>query len=232
MSKASVDVFLHIPKCGGSTIRKVMLKYFKSDEIVRVYGEGKTDSYFSGSRFVDEFDGYYAQQTVKAVCGHITYDRFCKVMNGDVADFNFFTFLRDPIDRAISNINYMKVTESHRSHLKGLSIDAKSLYEVLSREKAQNYQYNYLGGVNGFSVEEIASRVQLNDLKNYKNALFAKGYLKDGEDVEITNVTAPKLKNKKVNEIQLVSRSDLTKVQLDSLIKLNEKDYALIDMAG
>jgi hypothetical protein len=57
--------FLHIPKCGGSKIRKVMLKYFKLDEIVRVYGEGKTDSYSSGSRFVDEFADYYARKTVK-----------------------------------------------------------------------------------------------------------------------------------------------------------------------
>lgn len=107
-----VDVFLHIPKCGGSTIRSAIMNKYSGKNVVRVYGDREKGYNFSVSNFQSGFLSLKSNVEIKAVCGHIKYQVFHDYFAEEIDSLRFFSFLRDPIERGISNINYMKANDS------------------------------------------------------------------------------------------------------------------------
>jgi len=103
-----VDVFLHVPKASGTTIRTI---------ISREYGTAATVYYEPENKDIEHRaapEAYLrtrlAQGDVRLITGHLRYgihDLLCQPCR-------YFSMLRDPIDRALSDYFYAFVYPLHR----------------------------------------------------------------------------------------------------------------------
>jgi hypothetical protein len=89
-------VFLHIPKTAGCTLNAIIERQYSSEQIF---------SFYSGEAF-DEFQNLSQdrREKIKMFRGHIAFESHEHVL-GDFDPYpdNYFTFLRDPVDRVISH---------------------------------------------------------------------------------------------------------------------------------
>jgi hypothetical protein len=223
------DIFLHIPKCGGSTIRDVMLSKFSRDRIIRIYSDNEKINSYSATSFLNKFSAGLPAD-IDAICGHINYEQITEVVS--LKDFRGFSLIRDPIERAISNINYMKLSLKHNGHRMATSVTKDNLFEHISKLRLVNYQFKFLGGSNVRNIDAISDEIKLYKVDSYKVALQDMGYIMGGDVVTIRNVTKDLLKQPAILEdAQLLSISDLCKEEIEELRRLNYLDYKLLSAA-
>jgi Sulfotransferase family len=82
--------FYHLPKCGGTTVHSMIAQKFHEKEIYHILDH---------QQFIMNFDQF---ENVKFFAGHIEF----YYGNIVVPEARRFTFLRDPIDRLVSQYNY------------------------------------------------------------------------------------------------------------------------------
>ncbi|TCS41945.1 sulfotransferase family 2 domain-containing protein [Reinekea marinisedimentorum] len=213
-------VFLHIPKCGGSTIRdKIINNYKGSGRVIKLYNDNPEKDYYTVETFKDNFrDGI--PNDVSAIIGHISYDELAVVI--DINEWNAFSVVRDPLDRAISNLNYMRINPNHRGYSMAARVTKSSLFEYL-RGTSKMFQYEFLG--------RGAENVKLYKLENYKKALFDLEIISSlNEDVEIKNITEVK-KIKNGSDLELLSLGDMSSDEVQELKLLYSVDYDLYESA-
>lgn len=149
--------FLHIPKCGGTSIRKALEScYSKSDfkpsNIIRLnasaslnVSQNLTSQNLSIFQIREILLLYYMFSGCKLISGHfpfsqVAYDNFFN-------EYNFLTILRNPVDRFISEYFFNRYTKkSHRKDTASMSIEK---YLDSDYGKLQGTQYvRFLTGTN------------------------------------------------------------------------------------
>jgi len=220
-----MDIFIHIPKCGGSTIRDAMISHYGTESVVKVYGGSWSPNYFSKEGFIRALhDGFDAQ--VKALCGHFSLSDLDDYVD---ANARMFTAVRDPIEREISNINYLKVSPGHRRHQYGMGINETNLFDRL-RNKRSNIQSDVLSFDGSESrLKELHDRIQIFRVENISELLISLGYLKSEDGLEIKNVTKERLGGLRENDLVRVEM--LSKDQVSSLRDVFSRDYLLYESA-
>ncbi len=96
-------IFLHIPKAGGTTLQTIIERNYAPGEVHRYQGP-------------QDFKKYSDRQKrgFKVVSGHFYYG-----LHKDIPQpTTYFTMLRDPIERVISNYFYVLRTPEHHLHAK------------------------------------------------------------------------------------------------------------------
>jgi hypothetical protein len=111
--------FLHIPKCGGTTVFSVLAAIYGQQNTLNV---GHELNPFFSSLSIDQRRAYHA------IGGHgtlIFYDR----MLGGLSEYYKITTLRDPIDRLLSEFNYAYSTPDNPGHsyVRSVGFDAVAL---------------------------------------------------------------------------------------------------------
>lgn len=94
-----IDVFIHVPKAAGSSIRSLIEANYPEDRSLPVYrpqGVGMSEA-LEPERTRKLKDCQVVYGHIPTVVHHFT-DRPC----------NYFTFLRDPVERAISEYKFIK----------------------------------------------------------------------------------------------------------------------------
>ena len=129
-------IYLHIPKCGGSSLHHTLAHRFGNN-----YTRLKATERGRGGWNVNAFNEYVKRYKKDKFGGHIRYE-----IIKDRTDYNLFTFIRHPVERMISHYYYFS-KHSGLGFWNGIHHNVKgdiSLLEFAEQEK--NYQYRYLGG--------------------------------------------------------------------------------------
>lgn len=98
-------IFIHIPKCAGTTLRENILLNYSSKEVLCIYKKYHQD--FSDSKKVENFISNLSEKRrkqIKVIIGHIVHYGIHKLFLDRVPQY--VTFLRNPFDRIFSFYNY------------------------------------------------------------------------------------------------------------------------------
>jgi len=140
-------IFVHIPKTAGSTLRTLMTANYAPNEILHLYGDPK-EILATAAAHIGKTTSY------RLIQGHTPYGthRFLGLPNA-----RYLTFLRDPIDRFLSDIAHTLRHSDHTFHTTlaapGLSRD-QIISKALDINHYRNTMTQYVSG--SFSTEVIS----------------------------------------------------------------------------
>lgn len=147
----SMPIFIHIPKTAGSTLRTVITVNYEPDEVLSLYGDPK-EILATAATNIGQMQG------VRLVQGHTPYGthRFLGIRNP-----RYFTFLREPIARFLSDVSH---AVRHVSHLFHPALAETGLTDDERISKALDiayYRNNMTHYMSGAFVTETISMMQL-----------------------------------------------------------------------
>jgi len=150
--------FPHIPKCGGTTVKKLFYAAVGRDHCIKIW-----DHRFDSNFEADEFAGLGSEVFClkEAIVGHLSFrkmlaNKYAKELY--VQDkLKVVTVVRSPINRIISLLNYINANEKHPSHDRIKEIDP---FQFVLNQPA-NVQYNFLQVHGTESVESICNRISV-----------------------------------------------------------------------
>lgn len=142
--------FLHIPKTAGTTLNTILNQHFPPESILDVYTD--TEKQRLKETTYEELAGY------RLIRGHVFIANFADILDGPVP-MRVFTFLRDPVDRVISEYHFLKAWP--KSHLyRFLNENEVSLSEYVASDhprlavRGRDIMVNSLSGVGIDCMEE------------------------------------------------------------------------------
>lgn len=143
-------VSLHIPKTAGTSFRQVLQSVY-GDQLCKV--DIRNDQLFINNKL---FVGDKLPSATNVIHGHFYYQQLSKAI-ALPADIRVVTWLRDPVERVISNYYYLsrRLAEELQEEQKGLNIRMKmqrSLLEFAASPFARNRMSKFLAGV---TLEEL-----------------------------------------------------------------------------
>jgi|SRR5690554_954757 len=212
-------VFLHIPKCGGSTVRDEIIKVFDKNRVIKVYGFDAPNRYMTKESFINEME--FGAGSFDAATGHFSLSD----IKPFIRDLNLhvYTLIRDPIDREISDINYMKAKVNHRGHPWARQVNSQNLYNKLKGKPSGQAKILNIQSENDVcTLKEMVSSYKL---ESYKKMLLDFGCLeREEQEIQIKNITKDKTLTL---EDSFVCRSMLTYAQILTLKEHFHLDYLL-----
>lgn len=172
-------IFLHIPKTGGRTFYNILVRQYKSSEILNLEKLNKEistsgDSYFSlalQKKAVEKLIKMPEEEKRKIKCvtqGHLGYglDIFFP------QKIKYIAFLRNPLDRAISSYYYMLSRPNHPAYYKIRKMSLEDYLWNFSEEEA-NSQVRMIVGEKGKIKRDPLSKKDLDLAKRRLKNHFA-----------------------------------------------------------
>ncbi|MBC3764920.1 sulfotransferase family 2 domain-containing protein [Neptunicella marina] len=195
----SVSLFVHIPKTAGTSLREALVEVYGEKNFVSDYGpQEKITNQLVLNNYYNQKDMYqFIDAGVEAIYGHFSVSRYLNLSNC----LNLITFVRNPLERIVSEYK----------HVRRYSGFEGSFDEFISMPRMVNSQSQFLNGVPWSAIGFVG---------------VAEHYEKSIELLE-SRLNKGKLRHKKVNT---ASKRDLfvpTESDVQSVIKLNQKDIEL-----
>lgn len=140
-------IFIHIPKTAGSTLRTLITQNYEEHQVLSLYGDPK-EILVAAAENIGKTEQYQLIQ------GHTPYGthRFLGIRNP-----RYFTFLRDPIARFLSDIAHAVRRENHNFHhvlsASGLS-ESERISKALDIRYYCNNMSHFVSGA--FTTEDIS----------------------------------------------------------------------------
>ncbi len=219
-------VFLHVPKTAGSSLSHELARLREPYiNIHRRYFHGEAVSF---SRVEDELGAAIDRgkiDTARSCSGHFTW-AMAASLRWARPDARFFTFLRDPVARVISDYRYSR-TPSHPTHREMIA-KFPSIESYLKAPETQNKMSRFL------LPDEAVSPVEIDAFVSRHYAFI--GLLEDyamsfnilarmlGED-------AMPSEHKRVTEDTEDNIVDITPELREQVAQVNQRDVALHDIA-
>lgn len=140
-------IFVHIPKCGGSSVESVLWPGERTEaDLWMGFTSKYGNQYQSGG-----LQHLFAINIAKAV-GEVIYERYYK-----------FSFIRNPWDRVVSQYSYMKERDDLREYI-GMSekCSFKKYLDLIARKEHVQWapQYKFVTDENGELIVDFIGRLE------------------------------------------------------------------------
>ena len=153
-----LHVFMHIPKCGGLTVRQYYEKVFENNLTIQANHYPAAD--FPKLKNALEYD---------AIVGHLPLFRMIEnetlveAIRSDQVRVTIHSIIRDPIDRIISELNFKRRNPRHPQHKEMQCVDAYSYVKNFQ----PNYQSRFLSVSDQTdTADQIGLRVNLVNIQD------------------------------------------------------------------
>lgn len=153
-------VFLHIPKTGGSTLRKIIDRQYSANNTLRCYYQKQG---ISLRQALEEMNHLPKEQTagVKIILGHIGYGihRYLQW------PCDYFTILREPIERFLSGYDHIHRDSSHKFQTQ---VQKMTLKEFISSEelKAEAVRINAVNALDNLQTRLLSGSMVNTELES------------------------------------------------------------------
>lgn len=127
MSNKKIAIYIHIPKTGGSTLQGIINRQYKKHEIFNVRNDRETKNYIELST--------QQKKQIKILKGHMAFGHHKSFPAPE--NVSYFTMLRDPVKRVISNYYFILERPNHRLY-KELASNNYSLADYVTSGVALN----------------------------------------------------------------------------------------------
>jgi hypothetical protein len=164
-AQKSLVIFLHIPKCAGTTlVEEVLRRRFPPERLLIHYNAG-TGELLERLRTMNERE----KRLLECIAGHFAFG----IHELLPQPCTYITLLRNPVERVISHFEYVKRQKSHYLHALA-SAEGTSLLDYVSslqNTEVKNGQAQLLAGIgwgvhSGKTEKEILDRAKKN-LENH-----------------------------------------------------------------
>lgn len=173
-------IFTHIPKCGGSSIRESVRSKL-GDRLLAAYSKEEKE--------VVRRSPLEALRGKSALFGHFEFP----VLNRFLDAASYFTVIRDPVDRFISDLSYHRWNQNAAQHtlIKPLS-DRAALTVLLSGPRGSNVLTNYFGRPGNVTAAfQVACQhyKHIGHVENIRETFswLAKNGYSDGEEMKVND---------------------------------------------
>ena len=232
-NKVENVIFLHMPKAGGTTLRHIFYdqyKYLNENEIYTINRTKETSLFHN----IDKNE----KQKIKLLIGHMPFGLHNNLNN----NFNYITFLRNPIERVISAYFYNKENESS-DVFEQINSKNFSLYDYLLNNIepwSMNAMTKHLYGCNEQQFKENCTDIRnagiysvINRLKKFKCKLNLYDPWADKLEIKKIYNTYPisKLyKNEYDSVIIAVAHEKFKDLGIKFISSLCKKNYFIYDL--
>jgi hypothetical protein len=136
-SDPPIVIFLHLPKACGTTLTKLLRRWFTPGEVFAADRRNPAEL-----RSALEARAAQTSPPLRLIVGHAAFGLH-EVLDRPA---QYITVLREPVERLLSNYRYVQRTREHRLHAE-VSSGALTLKEFAAR--FSDLQTRYLGGATG-----------------------------------------------------------------------------------
>ena len=211
--------FPHIPKAGGTTLKQILYHTFGENNCLKVWNG------FASDVDVDDFHQFTHLEQYSAILGHLPVKAFLENVTANNLLKNkkikIITAVRDPLERLVSQYNYMRVNEQHPDHLKFLSTPLSDY--LLSQ--VGNQQVSFLSFEDKIRKEDIELFPIESSVENFAAFL-------ENESGKYINRIDPRNRTSDIaGERTLSSLDDLPNDLILELQEKHLKDIALYHLA-
>jgi hypothetical protein len=206
-------IYMHIPKTGGTTLKNIINKQFEPGE-----------TWFHMEKDMPpKLNQKSKENSLKCVGGHCWYGlhkQFSK-------EYTYFTMLRNPIDRVISEYYYILERPHHKDHQKVMAMDLMGFMEQFPLKSTNQHTRRISGNISSPHLQTAIENIHkdfavvgLTEMFDESLFLMKQSFGWNDIDYEKVNITK---KRPSINQIDEKVRSELE--------RKNELDMALYKYA-
>lgn len=104
LMKTTTDLFLHIPRSGGSSLRTLLTLNYMDEQVIGLSGR------------IEELSDFLKLPSERRNSYRLIHGHFPFGLHAGIEDFRYFTLIRDPIARLFSEYYYAKKYPEHHAH--------------------------------------------------------------------------------------------------------------------